>query len=163
MSRKWQLGQACRPFETDAPVGISTENQFKAVNRESYVPELDARGLSKSALTSRRKTLSLFRQLYLPSQHPRPQQRLIVMRLDPLAIAGDAVRDACRRCFRITRRPWRNAGADREMVLMRWGMLPWSQSHRIAICRPPPSVLVRTQQWRLCTRRQLGTACACRC
>lgn len=30
-------------------------NQFKTVNRESYVPELDARGLSKSALISRRK------------------------------------------------------------------------------------------------------------
>jgi hypothetical protein len=34
-------------------------NQFKAVNRESYVPELDARGHSKSALISRRKALSL--------------------------------------------------------------------------------------------------------
>jgi hypothetical protein len=112
-------------------------NQFKTVNRESYVPELDARGLSKSALISRRTALSLSLSLSLSSDScicPRNiRDRNATSDSDaprPVAIAGDAVRDACRRCFRITRRPWRNAGADREMVLMRWGMLPWSQSGR---------------------------------
>ena len=62
-------------------------NQFKTVNRESYVPELDARGLSKSALISRRTALSL--SLSLPTAvfalatSATATPRLIVMRLDP--------------------------------------------------------------------------------